>query len=792
MVYSLPALGQSPVSLGIKKVAGLMRRMIFRFLTSCWVISVFYGATVPCIASSPVTLSYWEKWTSFEGEAMRRVVEAFNESQEHVSVELMTVSEMDRKLLVAIAGNDPPDIAGLWSWALVPYAQKGALTCLDDYAQREGITRDQYIGAYWDQCLYQGSLFALPSVPASIALHWNKDLFEAAGLDPDVPPATLAELDDMARRLTLRNDQGKIIQMGFLPPEPGWWNWAWGYWFGGSLWDGEALLTPDSPENIAAYEWVQGYAKEYGLQSVDNFRGGFGNFSSPQNAFLCGKVAMVLQGVWMSNFIDEYAPQMKGRWGAAPFPSAIDGLSDVTIIEEDILVIPKGARYPNEAFQFLAFVNSQKGSELLAMGQKKFPPLKEISPSFVSSHPNPFIQVFIDLAKSPNAYTPPMIGIWNEYGDEINARFEEIWLQQISPAEGLRNVRERMQGKLDRELARERIVSHLVLGPVRTSTRLSGKRIYYILGVLLTICFLLVWPYLHRNGPTRRSVQLRNGLLFVSPWILGFLIFVAYPVAASLYYAFTDFSVLMPAVFVGFTNFMDLFEDEVFWKSTINTFYYALFALPMGMVTALALALLLNNNVRGMTVYRTIFLLPALVPLVALAILWMWILNSQYGVLNSILSSLGLHGPSWLNDTRWSKPAIILTGLWGVGQSMVIYLASLQDVPQELYEACELDGGGSAQKIWHVTIPMISPVIYFSLVMGIIGTLQIFAVPYIMTGGGPARSTLFYSMYLYDNAFRYLRMGYACAMAWILFVAIVVLTLIATRFSSKHIHYAAR
>jgi len=633
---------------------------------------------------------------------------------------------------------------------------------------------------------------SLPSVPASVALHWNKELFARAGLDPESPPKTLRELDEMAERLTVRDETGRIVQMGFLPPEPGWWNWAWGYWFGGRLWDGASRLTPDSPENVAAYRWVQSYADHYGLQGVDTFRGGFGNFSSPQNAFLCGKVAMVLQGVWMSNFIDEYAPRLKGRWGAAPFPSAVPGLEKVTLVEEDILVIPKGARHPEEAFAFIAFVNSQEGSELLAMGQKKFPPLKEISPSFVANHPNPYIDVFIDLARSPNAHYPPMIGIWNEYGDELSATFEEVWLRQISPEEGLASVRERLQKRLDRELDREELAARALSAPQRSRDLGGAALSCLVLGICLFFAGVLLIPRFSPGGPSRRSLNLRNGLLFVSPWAVGFLVFVGYPVAASLYYAFTEFSVLKPPVFVGLTNFKDLTSDDVFWKSLYNTFYFALFALPLGMVVALALALLLNTKVRGMTVYRTVFLLPALVPLVALAILWMWILNSQYGVLNSLLAGIGVQGPSWLNDTRWSKPAIVLTGLWGVGQSMVIYLAALQDVPLELYEACELDGGGTWRKIRHVTVPMISPVLYFNLVMGIIGTLQIFAVPYVMTGGGPARSTLFYAMYLYDNAFRYLQMGYACSMAWILFVTIVTLTFVATKLSSKHIHYAAR
>ena len=290
---------------------------------------------------------------------------------------------------------------------------------------------------------------------------------------------------------------------------------------------------------------------------------------------------------------------------------------------------------------------------------------------------------------------------------------------------------------------------------------------------------------------TRREKEnLRNGLLFISPWIIGISGFIIYPICASFYYSLCEYSVLMPAQFIGVGNYTDLMTDEVFWKALWNTFYYAFFALPLGTMVAITLALLLNLDIRGRAFFRTIFFLPSLVPMIALAILWMWIFNGQYGILNYILSFFGIHGPNWLVDPSWTKPALIITGIWGVGQAVVIYLAGLQNVPTELYEAAELDGAKSFRKIWHVTLPMISPVIYFNFIMGLIGTLQIFAVPYVLNA--PARSLLFYTMYLYDNAFRYLRMGYASAMAWILFILIVLLAAGATQLSKKYIYYAGK
>jgi len=289
-----------------------------------------------------------------------------------------------------------------------------------------------------------------------------------------------------------------------------------------------------------------------------------------------------------------------------------------------------------------------------------------------------------------------------------------------------------------------------------------------------------------------RRRQMWAGLAFVSPWLVGMGAFLLYPIAASLYYSFCDYSVLERAYHIGLANYADLFHDRLYLRSLLNTLFYAGLSVPLGLALALALALLLNSGVRGLTVYRTIFFLPALVPMVALAVLWLWIFNGEYGVLNVFLSRLGIPAPGWLTDPAWSKPALVLLSMWGMGHAMVIFLAGLQDVPVHLYEAADLDGAGWWSKIRHVTLPMISPVLLFNGIMGIIGSLQFFAIPYIMTPNGqPARSAYFYAMYLYDNAFLYLRMGYASAMAWILFLLILTLTLLSLRLAARYVHYEA-
>ncbi len=304
----------------------------------------------------------------------------------------------------------------------------------------------------------------------------------------------------------------------------------------------------------------------------------------------------------------------------------------------------------------------------------------------------------------------------------------------------------------------------------------------------------------------RRELRaLGVGLAFTSPWIVGFGVFTLYPVLASLFYSFCDYSILQRPVFIGIENYEKLIADDVFWLSLSNTLFYAALSVPLGAVTALSLALLLDQPVRGRAFFRTVFYLPSVVPVVASSMLWLWIFNGQYGLLNWILRPIcelfGGSPPAWLVDPSWSKPALVLMSLWGTGNAMIIYLAGLQDVPRELYDAAAIDGAGAWRRFWHVTLPSISPVIYFNLVMGGIGALQVFTQVFVIAvaaspsqspyEGSPARSLLFYSIYLFSTAFSDLRMGYACALAWVLFVIVAGLTWLGTKLGASRVHYSA-
>jgi len=299
------------------------------------------------------------------------------------------------------------------------------------------------------------------------------------------------------------------------------------------------------------------------------------------------------------------------------------------------------------------------------------------------------------------------------------------------------------------------------------------------------------------------------GLAFLSPWILGFLVFTLVPIALAFYYGLCDYSVLQSPVYIGLSNYRALMGDPIFWKSLVNTLIYAAIALPAGMLVSLGMALLLNQRTLGQSVFRTIIFIPSLVPTVASAMLWLWLFNTKLGLINSVLATpplqalLGalnaalraLHLPhvgtpiGWLTDPSWALPSLAIMSLWGVGHTVVIYLAGLQDVPSSLIEAAEIDGASRWRRFTAITLPLLTPTTFFVLVISLIHAFQVFDTVQVMTGGGPADASRTMVVFIYDQGFRFLKMGYACSMAWIQFLIVVALSALAFWSSKRWVHY---
>jgi multiple sugar transport system permease protein len=283
--------------------------------------------------------------------------------------------------------------------------------------------------------------------------------------------------------------------------------------------------------------------------------------------------------------------------------------------------------------------------------------------------------------------------------------------------------------------------------------------------------------------------EANEGYLFIMPWLLGLFIFILGPIAVSLYYSFTDYQVVQAPVFTGLDNYHRLLTDRLFWQSVKVTTSYVLTSVPLGLVLSFGVALLMNQRVRGLSFWRTIFYLPSLVPVVASTMLWLWIFNPQFGLLNTMLSYVGIEGPLWLGHTKWALPSLVLMSLWTVGGPMLIYLAGLQGIPSDLYEAAEIDGEAAWDRFRSVTLPLMTPIIFFNLVINLINSFQTFAQAFLMTEGGPRYATLLYVLYLYQNAFKFFRMGFASALAWVLCLIILVLTVIVFRSSTIWVFY---
>jgi multiple sugar transport system permease protein len=281
-----------------------------------------------------------------------------------------------------------------------------------------------------------------------------------------------------------------------------------------------------------------------------------------------------------------------------------------------------------------------------------------------------------------------------------------------------------------------------------------------------------------------------EGYLFISPWVIGFFVFLIVPIILSIYISLTNYDYLSKPEFVGFANYVRaLTNDPKVWHSLKITFLYTIMALPLEITLAFGVALLLNFRGAGLNIFRTLFYLPSILPPVAVSILWLWIFNPKFGMMNQALGWLGLDGPGWLYDPKWALFALVVMSMWGFGRGMIVYLSGLQNINPEYYDAAKVDGAGVWNMFFKITIPMMSPVIFFNIVMGVIGSFQVFAQAFIMTGGGPAGSTQFFMLYLYQNAFSFYKAGYASALGWLLFIIIMIFSLLVIRSSTAWVYY---
>ena len=763
-------------------------------------------------------LVVWGMQSGEETKGTDAAVAEFMRRNPHIRVTVLSMGAggmNPQKLMTSIAGRVPPDVVRQDRFTIGDWAARGAFRCLDDLIERDGIKAADFYPACWSEAVYRGKVYAIPYGTDDRALYWNKTLFQQAGLDPEKPPRTWRELQDYARRLTVSRG-GVYDRIGFIPNYGNSWLYLYSWQNGGEFMSTDGRrCTLDNPGTVGALEWMVGvYDMLGGAPAVAAFSQTF--LGQELDPFFTGKVAMKIDGNWVLNSIARYAPRLDFGVAPAPIPEARlrgegrfrDETRFITWSGGFSLAIPKGTRHVEEAWAFIKWMTSVEGNIIANRAQRAYNlslrrPFVPNMSAHIPSDEAVFrlfapgqekfrkpLRTFLDLMRVSRFRPVTFVGqrLWDE---QVRA-FELAIYRKKSPQQALSDSRAVVQRELDKVFQRGRYPVLKVHAAVAA--------------VVLAFVVLLatMWALARRGGPMGRlaRAEARWGYLFASPWILGFLLLTFGPIIVSVVLSFCDYDVLHPARYVGLANYRSLVgEDWPYVRKTLgNALYLAGFGIPLGMMTGLALAMLLNAKVSGMSGYRTAYYLPAIVPTVASAVLWLWVLNPyDYGLVNSVwkgtLSNwFGIAPPAWLADEKWAKPALILMGLWGAGGGMIIWLAGLQGVPAHLYEAAQLDGARWHHLFRHVTLPMLSPTIFFNLIMGTIGALQTFETVYVLTDGqgGPVDATLVPVLYLFNNAFRFFKMGYASALAWLLFWIILALTLVQLALAPRWVHYEGR
>jgi len=801
-----------------------MAGLILLALTAAW----------NAAAEDPVTLYYWgEEKDSLAPEVLQGF-EALHDGSDGKPVIKVIMGQSacynktddPQRITTAVAGGNPPDVVFFDRFAVGEWAARGAFTSLQPFLDRDlrdrpddpmTLRREQFYEPCWAEATYNSQLYAIPIDTDNRCLYYNLDILDkyADKLIPigcvdekDLtkvgPPRTWDQLKQAAKIMSEYDSEGRIVRLGFIPHFKLGNSWLYIYgWLNGAKFmsdDGKTCLLNEPAVVEALAYMTELYDTLGGGKAVSAFESTL--VPGDLDAFLTGKLAMKIDtDLFVANIMN-MRPNLRFGVALAPAP---EGKQRLGWCGGWCAIIPRGTKHPDEAWELVKYLASFRAYQIKADVMRQAASIsgldfmawiharKDITEWGLKKYlyDDPTIdekfkvakRVFVDAMpfSKYRPVTPVGQSLWFA---QVRAMNEGIFKQHDpDPLKNAQIACDRNTAVVQADLDR--------IFKAKPHPVIRWEPIIGAYAALMAAAMAFGYWYFNRNVKARGYFrkEFRAGYLFALPWFAGFIVFGGGPIFFSLIMSFCDYDVLSPPKFVGLANYAEMFtRDELFYKSLWNTVYMTL-GIPLGMIVGLGIALLLNQEVKGMAVYRTFFYLPSVMPAVAASILWIWIFNPNQGVLNSLLAYVGIHGPAWLQDQAWSKPALIIMGVWSAGSSMIIWLAGLKGIPRHLYEAAEIDGAGRLRRFISITLPMLSPYILFNLVMGLIGTFQIFTQALIMTQGGPVDSTLFYVYNLFNYAFRYLRMGYASAMAWVLFAIVLVLTMIQMRLSKRWVYY---
>jgi len=792
------------------------RTVISRLLARLAALTVGSAAALVALAE-PVTLRYSVTDSADSLKIVQQIVAEFEAENPDIKIKIEpVVDNYGQKLMAMYAGRVAPDVARMAPQDYLPLAARNALLPLDEFIAQDGdVKLEEYYPNMVGFFRYEGKLYALPREVAPTGIvYYNKRLFDEAGLpypSPDwtwtyAPRPNLGNRDfvHLAERLTKKDARGRVTQYGFSTAWPQLMFDTLMLSRGLKLWDSNerpTKLNATDPEVVALMNFASDFVnqRKWAPSQIDLASAG----TSQRDLFTQGKLAMFQSGPWE---ILQFRKEMTGpnsNWDIVVFP-AYAGSVNRTKGEGSGTSIFASTRYPEQAWRFVKWMSGPKGMVPLARAGLNQPAIRRLA-----NQPG----VWLPAADAPPAERKPA-------GIAITDRAAESMVIDIVP-EYFRPVAQRCQGVAFDVLSGVKPPIETLQALQRDGTRdlenamrrLETKpypvAAAWVLGVLIIVAGIawIYWPERKRTLTPQERKENRSAYLFLIPWFLGLGLTFG-PMVYSLFMSFAESDIIQPPKWVGLRNYTDaFFVDDSVPISIRQTFVFALFAIPLGLIASMALALLLNQSVRGVPMYRALFYIPSLASGVAMSLIWMRVFDPNAGLLNHFLyhgfpfGTMGVGNMlsawvgkpdeplNWLGNTKTVIPAFVIMGMWGAGAGTVIFLAGLQGISTSYYEAATLDGAGPWRKFRNVTLPLLTPTIFFSLITGVIGTLQVFTQAVVMTDGGPDRATLFYMVNLYRAAFNDLKMGYASALAWILFVIILIITAIQLKGAKRWVYY---
>ncbi|MBI1884226.1 MAG: extracellular solute-binding protein [Chlamydiae bacterium] len=735
----------------------------------------FQGAA---FSDSRQTLEMWAMGE--EGQKIGQLAREFEQTHPGVKIVVQAIpwGAAHEKLITSVAGESTPDVCQLGSTWVSEFEAMKVLLPLDSFLEKSSLKSDQFFESSWKVNFIQGSLYGIPWYVDTRVLFYRKDLLKEVGFDH--APQTWDELLEACRRLSKDTDgDGKKDRYGISLPLRDWAQMLMFIWQnGGQILGEDGAVEIKSPAVAQAFEFYRSFFKED--VAPRELAVGTDIF----NAFDKGFFPMFVSGPWMLRQIHEQLPHLDGKWSVATLPHKIKGTS---FVGGSSLVIFKGTKKAELAWEWIQFLNQPET-------QVKWYQITEDLPSTRVAWQDPYfgnlemVKVFGEQLKDTDS--PPSIPEWEEMAGVVDNEMERLIFEKDSIDEGLSKMSSQIQ--------------KILLKSQRSQTPLfKGVLVGLFLGLIGLALVLYFMSSKNRTlydigdldllGKFKRYLKSYG---FILPSLSIFAIFLFAPVFISLLMSFTNWDIrsivnLNQVSFVGLENFKNLMSDKIFLKSLWNTFIFVVVGGSLTMTIALFLAILLNSTiVKCRTLFRVGFFTPVVTTMVAVAVVWRWLYNSRFGLINWGLSLLGLEGKNWLGDVTWAMPALILMAVWkNFGYHMVIFLAGLQGIPPHFYEAAQIDGANRVQSFFHITLPLLRPTIFFVGIMTSIGYFQFFAEPYIMTDGGPLDSTVSVVLLMYKQGFKYFHMGYASAIAYVLFIVIAVFSMIQFKMNKQSFEY---